>query len=140
MDVKIKKLSENAVIPSYQVDGDAGMDLVAISKNYDAEKDVFKYGFGLALEIPKGFVGYVFPRSSCYKSGMTLANCVGVIDSGYRGEISAVFDYVDDLDEYNVGDRVAQLIIMPVPKINFIPVTNLQKSDRGSGSFGSTGA
>ena len=81
MKVRIKKLSENAVIPTYVKDGDAGMDLVITSIITRYEGDV-TYGFGIALEIPKGFVGLVFPRSSSRKTDLILSNSVGVIDSG----------------------------------------------------------
>ena len=150
MDVKVKKLSKDAVIPKYSKSGDAGLDLTAVSKDIVICKEVvsnsissiqkIKYGFGLAFEIPKGYVGYIFPRSSIYKTGQSLSNCVGVIDSGYRGEVSAVFNTNQSLiNQYKIVDRVAQLIIMPVPKINLIPVKNLQSSERGSGGYGSTG-
>lgn len=86
MVVKIKKLVENAVIPSYAKDGDAGMDLTAVSKIYDKFGNV-SYGTGLAFEIPKGYVGLLFPRSSNCKQDLLLSNSVGVLDSNYRGEV-----------------------------------------------------
>ena len=86
MQVKIKKLSENAVIPTYSKPGDAGMDLVATSRIFDEDGNVV-YGTSLAFEIPEGFVGLLFPRSSNAKKDLTLTNSVGVIDSGYRGEV-----------------------------------------------------
>lgn len=139
MDIKVKKINKDAVIPSYAKLGDAGMDLTAISKEYKEDGQYVKFGFGLAFEIPLGFVGYIFPRSSICKKDMILSNSVGVIDSGYRGEVSAVFITNDEEKCYNIGDRVAQLVVMPVPKINLIPVKNLQSSERGSGGYGSTG-
>lgn len=141
MDIKIQKINDKAIIPVYSKPGDAGLDLTAISIE-KLDGDLIKYNFGIALEIPEGYVGYIFPRSSVYKTGQILSNCVGVIDSGYRGEISAIFRYVDyeeNSKEYGIGDRIAQIIIMPIPKVNFIPVQKLQKSERGSGGFGSTG-
>lgn len=90
MEVKIKKLCDSAVIPSYAKEGDAGMDLVAISKIFDKYGNV-AYGTGLAMEIPEGYVGLLFPRSSICKQDLALANAVGVIDSGYRGEIKFKF-------------------------------------------------
>lgn len=137
MDIKIKRLVENAVVPSYAKKGDAGMDLTAVSVSKMGNNQV-KYGFGLAVEIPEGYVGYVFPRSSCYKQNQTLSNCVGVIDSGYRGEISAIMTGDSD-SSYKIGERVCQLIIMPIPFINFIPVLELTDTERGSGGYGSTG-
>lgn len=90
MEIKIKKLCENAVIPSYAKPGDAGMDLVATSRIFDKYGNV-EYGTGLAIEIPEGYVGLLFPRSSISKQDLSLANSIGVIDSGYRGEIKFKF-------------------------------------------------
>ena len=90
MEVKIKKLCDSAVIPSYAKPGDAGMDLVATSRIFDKYGNV-EYGTGLAMEIPEGYVGLLFPRSSISKQDLSLANAVGVIDSGYRGEIKFKF-------------------------------------------------
>ena len=137
MKVRIKKLSENAVIPTYAKDGDAGMDLVITSIITKNLGDV-TYGFGIALEIPNGFVGLVFPRSSIRKYDLALTNCVGVIDSGYRGEIQATFKR-SGLYEYAVGDRGAQIIIIPHPPIEFEEADELSDTERGDGGFGSTG-
>jgi dUTP pyrophosphatase len=137
MKVRIKKLNENAVIPTYAKEGDAGMDLVITSIITRNEGDV-TYGFGIALEIPKGFVGLVFPRSSIRKYDLSLTNSVGVIDSGYRGEIQATFKR-SGVYAYAVGDRGAQLIIIPHPHIDFVEVNELTNTDRGAGGFGSTG-
>ena len=90
MKVKIKRLSEKSVIPSYSKDGDAGMDLVATSKSYDDNGNVV-YGTDLAFEIPKGYVGLLFPRSSNAKMDLLLSNSVGILDSGYRGEVMMKF-------------------------------------------------
>jgi dUTP pyrophosphatase len=140
IDVNIKKLNESAVIPTYAKDGDAGMDLVATEILSNTTFDV-TYGTGIALEVPKGFVGLVFPRSSVRKYDLTLSNSVGVIDSGYRGELQVTFKKTNGLDslKYNVGDRIAQIMILPYPKINFKKVDNLSDSERGEGGFGSTG-
>lgn len=146
MQVDIKKLSEDAVIPTYAKHGDAGMDLTAVSKKYDEHGNVC-YGTGLAFEIPNGHVGLLFPRSSSTKKDLVLGNSVGVIDSGYRGEVVLKFKRVlKDVDqgsihlfeEYQVGDRIGQIIIMPIPKIEFNVVDELSTSDRGVGGFGST--
>ena len=90
MNIKIKKLVDNAVIPTYAKSGDAGMDLTAVSKTFDKDGNIV-YGFGIAMEIPDGYVGFIFPRSSVAKKYQQLTNCVGVIDSGYRGEIMVKF-------------------------------------------------
>ena len=94
MKVKIKKLHPLAVIPTYAKSGDAGMDLVATSIISDTTFDI-TYGLGISIEIPEGFVGLVFPRSSIRKYDLALTNCVGVIDSGYRGELQATFNKIN---------------------------------------------
>lgn len=168
MKVKIKRLSEKSVIPTYSKDGDAGLDLVATSKSYDENGNVV-YGTDLSFEIPKGFVGLLFPRSSNAKMDLLLSNSVGVIDSGYRGEVMMKFkpaslivkwgfDYSgqvesefdsetmrvgnpdsEDYRDYAIGDRIGQLIIMPYPNIEFEEVEDLSETERGSGGYGSTG-
>jgi len=142
MYVKIKKLSENAVIPSYAKDGDAGMDLVATSIIADTQTQI-TYGIGLALEIPEGFVGLIFPRSSVRKTRLMLSNSVGVVDSGYRGELQATFNKINNNsvaeNDYKVGDRIAQIMIIPYPPVIFIETEELSNTERGEGGFGSTG-
>lgn len=140
LEVKIRRLNPNAVIPSYSKDGDAGMDLVATEIISETTEQI-TYGTGISMEIPKGYVGLVFPRSSIRKYELELTNSVGVIDSGYRGEIQATFNKVHNkLNSYNVGDRIVQIMIIPYPQISFIEVEELSTSERGSGGFGSTGA
>ena len=142
MKVKIKKLNENAVIPSYAKSGDAGMDLVATSIISETNTQI-TFGIGLALEIPKGFVGLIFPRSSVRKTRLMLSNCVGVVDSGYRGELQATFNKVNQNsvaeNDYKVGDRIAQIMIIPHPEIEFEEANELSDTERGEGGFGSTG-
>lgn len=138
--VKVKKLHENAVIPSYSKPGDAGMDLTITSQISNTTFDV-SYGFGIAMEIPNGYVGLVFPRSSVRNQDLLLTNCVGVIDSGYRGELQATFKKTNGLDstKYNVGDRGAQIIILPYPQVFMVESDELSDTERGTGGFGSTG-
>jgi dUTP pyrophosphatase len=141
LNVKIKKLHPDAVIPAYAKDGDAGLDLVA-TEIVDNTTSQVTYGTGLAMEIPYGYVGLLFPRSSIKNHELELSNSVGVADSGYRGEIRAVFNKTNGPDsmKYNVGDRVVQLIILPYPKINFVLSDELSDSERGTGGYGSTGS
>jgi len=171
MKINIKKLHPDAVIPVYAKPGDAGLDLTAISKRVetgiDYNGEYIEYGTGLAIEIPEGYVGLVFPRSSVSKKDLFLANAVGVIDSGYRGEIKLRYKLEQDYDAlvdwehptrimsdvinythddrkfyaniYAVGDKVGQLIVMPYPHVELIEVSELASSDRGEGGFGSTG-
>lgn len=145
MEVKIKKLDQNAVIPSYAHSSDAGLDMTAVNKEYDEHGNIV-YGTGIAVAIPVNHVGYLFPRSSNAKKDLILANSVGVVDSGYTGEIIFKFKtimtdshgYTFGFEEYEIGDKVGQLIIMPIPKIEFVEVDELSQTDRGTGSFGST--
>ena len=142
MKVRIKKLSELAVIPTYAKDGDAGMDLVATSIISETDTQI-TYGIGLALEIPKGFVGLIFPRSSVRKTRLMLSNCVGVVDSGYRGELQATFNKINQNsiadNDYKVGDRIVQIMIIPHPEVEFEEADELSDTERGEGGFGSTG-
>lgn len=136
MEVRIKKLTENAKMPTKAHATDAGYDLYASSCHY--EDGMLHYGTGVAVEIPQGYVGLVFPRSSIANTHLTLSNSVGVIDSGYRGEIKAKFRK-GGTRGYNVGDRIAQLIIIPYPEVVFVETDELTDSDRGIGGYGSTG-
>ena len=138
MKVKIKKLDERATIPSYAKNGDAGMDLRGIRFQRDSDGN-YVYYTGLAFEIPEGYVGLLFPRSSISKTSHFLRNSVGVVDSGYRGEIMFKFGYGSNIKSYRVGERVGQLIIMPYPSIEFEEVDNLSDTERGEDGFGSTG-
>ena len=139
MKVKIKKLHPDAVIPKYAKLGDAGMDLVAVSETWNDTNTMVTYDTGLSIEIPEGYVGLLFPRSSIVKTELELANSVGVIDSGYRGPIMFKFRYNAEGMVYDVGDRVGQIIIMPYPQVKFEEVEELSTSERGEGGFGSTG-
>jgi dUTP pyrophosphatase len=140
MKVKIKKLHPLAVIPTYAKSGDAGMDFVA-TKVISEETYSITYGTDIAMEIPEGFVGLVFPRSSIRKYELNLSNSVGVIDSGYRGELQATFrkTHGDASETYNVGDKIFQMVIIPHPIVELIEVDELSDSERGEGGFGSTG-
>ena len=168
MLININNLVPEAVIPTYAKEGDAGMDLVATSVDHSNEHYI-EYGTGLAVEIPEGYVGLIFPRSSNSKKDLQLCNSVGVIDSGYRGEIKLRYrriinptpkrnfvvtdvEFQEELESkvpilrikadfscYGVGDKVGQIIIMPIPLISFNEVQKLSETVRGDGGFGSTG-
>lgn len=153
MKIKIKKLSEIAQLPAYAKVGDAGMDLTAVSKN--VTKDYIEYGTGLAVQIPEGYVGLVFPRSSVSKHSLLLCNSIGVIDSGYRGEIKLRFKKVPHDPAklamfpiasaftadgtYEISDRIGQLMVIPYPTVQWEEVENLDETERGDGGFGSSG-
>jgi dUTP pyrophosphatase len=140
MKVKIKKLTQKAIVPEYAKAGDAGLDLVATSIN---ETEMYvEYGTGLAFELPEGYVGLIFPRSSLSNYHLSLSNSVGVVDSGYRGEVKFRFKKTDDhwsAKYYKVGDKIGQLIVMPFPKVELIEVEELSSSERGEGGYGSSG-
>ena len=138
MNLKIKKLFKEAVLPSYAKKGDAGMDLTCMSLTRHGQ--YFEYGTGLAIEIPDGYVGLVFPRSSISKTDHFLRNSVGVIDSGYRGEVKLRMS-VPALGSksYEVGEKIGQLLIIKLPTVNIQQVDTLSSSERGLGGFGSTG-
>lgn len=148
LTVKIKKLIPEATIPKYAKPGDAGMDLVATSHEFEtnpAGRRMQVYGTGLAFEIPEGYVGLIFPRSSIAKTELSLTNCVGVIDSGYRGEVKFKFaidggSRATQLSTYKVGDRIGQIIIMPFPAVEFEETEELSSTERGTGGFGSSGS
>lgn len=154
MKLKFKKLHHSAVIPSYAKEGDAGLDLTATGIMYDDETGVTTIKTDLAVEIPEGHVGLLFPRSSIFKTPYRLSNAVGVIDSGYRGEIMFKFDIstgllsrmganqdLKTLDEnsYQIGDRVGQLIVIPYPKVEIEEVKKLSDTERGTRGHGSSG-
>jgi dUTP pyrophosphatase len=153
VSLKIKRLNDIAVIPKYAKAGDAGLDLVATS--YERKDGRHVYGTGLAIEIPEGYVGLLFPRSSICKYDLRLSNAVGVIDSGYRGELSFAFEndnikprekFIDGMYTrfrdrlYKVGDRIGQLIVMPIPVVQIQEITELSDTERGTGGYGSSGA
>lgn len=144
MKIKFKKLHKNAVLPVYAKYGDAGMDMTAVSYNYPARGNYIEYKTGLSVEIPEGYVGLLFPRSSISKMELSLANSVGVLDSGYRGEVS--FRFKEDptcisetLIKYRIGDRIGQLIILPYPTITPEWSETLSDSERGQDAYGSSG-
>lgn len=137
--VRIKKLCDEARIPQYAELGDAAMDVFATSKFL---KDKFtEYGTGLSLEVPEGYVCLIFPRSSVTKKDLMLKNSVGILDSGYRGELMCRYKRTEKgvHEDYEIGERVAQIMILPYPKIVFLESEELSETKRGSGGFGSTG-
>lgn len=145
-EICFKKLSDNAVIPKKAHITDAGFDLVCTNISYHAEQRILTYGTNIAVAIPDGYVGLLVPRSSVYKKPLTLANCCGIIDSGYRGEIMFKYRYGNDRDRgmcetgYSEGDRVGQLVIVPCPQFTSKEVDELPEGDRGDNGFGSTGS
>jgi dUTP pyrophosphatase len=145
MELKFKKLTEQATTPVRAHATDAGIDLTVLSiepVQNECGQLMLRYHTGLAVEIPEGYVGLLFPRSSIYKKSLAMTNSVGVIDSGYRGEIMVVMHTTTDVVPaiYKPGDRFCQLVIVPNPVFDVNVVEELNESDRGEGGFGSTGA
>lgn len=144
MEVKFKKLSDKAILPSKAHVSDAGLDLTCTgieSEINECGQFILVYHTGLAVEIPEGYVGYIFPRSSVSKKSVILCNSVGVIDAGYRGELLLKYRNTsgDSIPAvYNVGDKIGQLVITPIPTIEPILAEDLSESDRGEGGFGSS--
>ena len=143
MEVKVKKLNKRAKLPTFGTDFSAGADLYCaeLEKIVIYPHETQLVGTGISMEIPMGRVGLVFPRSGlAYKRDLCLANCVGVIDSDYRGEIKvAIHNEGNAIQEVTPGERVAQMIILPYPKIDFVEETELAETERCIVGFGSTG-
>lgn len=144
MELKIKRLSDRAIMPIRAHKSDAGIDLTATNISTEVNESgqiLLVYHTDIAVEIPEGYVGLLFPRSSISKKSMRLTNAVGVIDSGYRGEIMAKYQIVTDAmpSIYKEGERFAQLVIVPIPSIEITEVSELSESDRGENGYGSTG-
>ena len=138
MKIRFKKLSPEAQTPFHGSELAAGWDLTAISLE-DGGNGVVTYRTGLAVEIPENHAGLLFPRSSIYRRGQILTNCVGVIDADYRGEIRFMFKRLGDGERYSPGERIGQLVVVPVPQVEWEEVQELSETERGMNGYGSTG-
>ena len=143
VDVNIKKLYEDSIVPTKGTEKAGGFDLYAhvVNKVYIPAHSTVMVKTGVAMEVPDDALGGIFPRSGlATKHGLRLANCVGVIDSDYRGEIIVALHNDTDIPrKINNGDRIAQLIFIPILNVSFNEVDQLSETDRGDGGFGSTG-
>jgi dUTP pyrophosphatase len=143
MEIPVRVLHPDATLPAYANDGDAGCDLVAVeSRTIAPNGGRAMVPTGLAVAIPEGHGGFVLPRSGlAAKHGVTCINAPGLIDAGYRGEVMVALVNLDPTHEYEVkkGDRIAQLVVLPVPPARFAVVEELPPADRGEGGFGSSG-
>ncbi len=148
LQVNCIRLHPNAQLPKYSTEEAGGLDLTAISVTlrsiYNGGMCIAKkfiYGTGVCIEIPVGYVGLLFPRSSIHKTGMDLTNCVGMIDSDYQGEIQMVFRMRNNGEEcYNVGDKIGQLLVVPRTEVQICEVDKFTRiTARGTSGFGSTG-
>ena len=139
IDVKIRKVHPDAVIPFRAHATDAGMDVIAISM--EMTEDYVEYDTGLQFQLPEGYAMLIFPRSSNSKKDLLLCNSVGILDAGYTGNLKLRFKlttegYTEKI--YNPGDKVGQIMIIPFPEINFIETEVFNETERGNGGFGST--
>jgi len=139
MKLKVKKVHPNAHIPIQANPNDAGLDLFAVSEELTVDGII--YHTGISIELPPGHAGLIFPRSSIYLKDLSLANSVGLIDESFRGEIKVIFKPLGNFvkKRYKVGDRIAQLVVLPIPKIEIEETDELSYSIRGSSGFGSSG-
>jgi dUTP pyrophosphatase len=139
--IKIKKLNDIAIIPTKGSEFSAGYDLYSCDKVMINPHETIKIGTGLSMELPRGYFGAIFARSGlATKNGLRPSNCVGICDEDYLGEyIVALYNDSDKTQVVNIGDRIAQLIILPYQQINFIEGCELSKTTRGCGGFGHTG-
>jgi dUTP pyrophosphatase len=140
LNIRIKLLTDTAKMPTKGTAGAAAWDLYADTCSYDPETGTYVYGTGVAMEIPDGYAGFLFPRSSVYKAGLMLANGVGLGDSDFRGEVQFRFVRTrQGAPKYVFGDRVGQILIQPAMGVTYERVQDLSETARGSGAFGSTG-
>lgn len=137
MIVRIHRLCQGQ-LPEYKSLGAAGLDCYA--RSIVVSERLVMYRLGFRIEIPRGYVGLLFPRSSVVHTPLRMANAVGVIDSDYRGEVTATFDAGQLEGTYAIGERCCQLVIVPAPEIELLPVDDLLETERGEGGcYGSTG-
>ena len=144
--MKFKKTHKDAVAPKKANPGDAGWDLVAVSKNKVYNRNLgyleyIEYSVGLSFELPEGTVGLLFPRSSISKMNLDLSNSVGVLDSSFRGTVTFRFRQVNNgsYGEYNIGDRIGQLVVLDLKNEDMVEATELTETERGEGGYGSSG-
>lgn len=142
MQLPVAKLTENAVLPTRAHEGDAGLDLYACEAAHLGPGERWSVGTGVAVEIPAGHAGLVLPRSGLARNhGISLVNAPGLIDSGYRGELRVLLLNNDPAEIFRVeaGDRIAQLVLVPIALADVVEAPTLADSARGEGGFGSSG-
>lgn len=141
IDVAIRRLRDDAVLPGQAYDGDAGLDLSACESLTLGPGERAIVATGIAVEIPDGYAGFVQPRSGlASRHGISIVNSPGLIDSGYRGEIRVVLLNTDRTESFTVeaGMRIAQLVVAPVATVRLVEVDELATSERGAHGFGSS--
>jgi dUTP diphosphatase len=141
IELPVRRLRDEAILPTHAYVGDAGVDLAACDRHEVGPGERAVIATGLALEIPEGYAGFVLPRSGlAARHGITLLNAPGLIDSGYRGEVQVVFHNTDAADTFVVepGMRIAQLVVLAVPELRLVEQAELAHSERGERGFGSS--
>jgi dUTP pyrophosphatase len=142
MELKVRRLRPEAVVPTRAYAGDAGLDLSACDAVELGPGERAVVGTGLAVAIPEGHAGFVQPRSGlAARHGLSIVNTPGLVDSGYRGEVTVVLVNTDPRETFVVepGMRIAQLVILPVPEVELVEAHELPPSERGEGGYGSSG-
>lgn len=149
MEIKVRRLHPDAKVPLRANETDAGYDIVAVEDGEisasDAQGEYIEYKTGISIEPPAGYHVEIFPRSSISKTDLLLANSIGLIDNGYRGEIRLRFKFANNSRSeqpsliYHKGDKIGQLVIRKTESLSFIEVDELSGTERGEGGFGSTG-
>ena len=141
IDLPVRRLREDAVLPERAYSGDAGLDLAACDRHELPPGERVVVGTGLAVAIPDGYAGFVQPRSGlAARHGLSVVNAPGLIDGGYRGEIRVVLLNTDTAETFVVepGMRIAQLVVLPLPELELVEVDELPESERGVRGFGSS--
>ena len=142
IEIEIKLLEEDLPMPRYQNEGDAGLDLPSRVDYVLGPGERAKIPTGIAVAIPRGYAGFVLPRSGlASRNGISLVNSPGLVDSGYRGEMAIIMINTDKHEAFHIkrGDRIAQLVIQRVEEVKLIRREELDDTARGEGGFGSTG-
>ena len=143
IELPVRRLRDDAILPTRAYAGDAGLDLAACDRHKVAPGERAVIATGLALEIPEGYGGFVLPRSGlAARHGITLLNAPGLIDAGYRGEVQVVFHNTDRIETFVVepGMRIAQLVVLALPRLALVERKELAVSERGERGFGSSSA
>jgi dUTP pyrophosphatase len=141
IELPVRRLREDAVLPGHAYTGDAGLDLTACERHELPPGERAVIGTGLAVAIPEGYAGFVQPRSGlAARHGLTVVNTPGLVDAGYRGEIRVILLNTDRSEPFVVepGMRIAQLVVLPVPELELVEVEELPSSERGVRGFGSS--
>lgn len=142
MKIRLKRLDSDLKLPEQAYDGDAGIDLFSAVEAELAPGERYLIPTGIAIAIPEGYAGFVQPRSGlAIKHGISLVNTPGLIDSSYRGEIKAIIINTDSKVKFKIkrGDKIAQLVLQKIEKIQFEEVSDLDETVRGENGFGSSG-